>query len=42
MSASWCPDCGRIVGIGCACDLSFAEKVKGQTVNLGTFKAVRT
>lgn len=24
----WCDDCGRAVGIGCACGLSFAEKMK--------------
>lgn len=42
MTVTYCPDCHRIIGIGCACDLTFAEKVKGQVFNLGTFKAVRS
>lgn len=25
----YCDDCHRIVGIGCACGLSFKEKIKG-------------
>lgn len=38
----WCPDCRRMIGVGCACGLTFAEKVKTVPVNLGTFRAVRS
>jgi hypothetical protein len=38
--AEYCEKCKRIKGIGCACDESFADKVKSQTTNLGTFRAV--
>lgn len=24
----WCKECGRMVGIGCACGKSFKEKIK--------------
>lgn len=24
----WCDNCHRLIGVGCACDLTFAEKVK--------------
>ena len=27
--AERCPECRRIVGIGCACGLTFAEKMRG-------------
>lgn len=29
----WCADCGRAKGIGCACGLTFAEKMKGLQVD---------
>jgi hypothetical protein len=38
--AKWCPKCKRIIGIGCACDDSFSDKVKTTATNLGTFRAV--
>lgn len=37
----YCSDCTRIKGVGCACGLSFAEKVRSIPVHLGTFRAVR-
>lgn len=30
----YCPDCKRILGIGCACGLSFAERIKGVALTL--------
>lgn len=38
--AEYCEKCKLIIGIGCACDLSFADKIKTATTNLGTFRAV--
>lgn len=29
----WCPDCKRAVGIGCACGLSFAERIRGLQID---------
>jgi hypothetical protein len=41
-AAQYCDACRRIIGVGCACDLSFADKVKTTaTVLPDTFKAVR-
>jgi len=38
----YCKDCGRINGIGCACGLSFVEKMKTVSLTLpGSFRAVR-
>jgi hypothetical protein len=38
----YCKDCGRIEGIGCACNLSFAEKMKTVALTLpGSFRAVK-
>jgi hypothetical protein len=28
MMAEYCPKCRRILGIGCACNLSFKDKIK--------------
>jgi hypothetical protein len=40
-AAEYCADCARIVGVGCVCGVPFADRIKGQTFSLGTFKAVR-
>jgi len=38
----YCKDCGRIEGIGCACGLSFAEKMKTVSLTLpGNFRAAK-
>ncbi len=29
----WCSECGRAVGIGCACGLTFAEKIRSTQVD---------
>lgn len=29
----WCDDCGRSIGIGCNCGLTFAEKIHGVQVD---------
>lgn len=40
---TFCDDCGRIEGIGCACGLTFAEKVRGVATQLpDSFRAVRS
>lgn len=36
--ATYCPDCKRIEGIGCACGLSFAEKIKGTQIDTRSLK----
>jgi len=37
----YCEDCGRIEGIGCACGMTFIEKMKSQSLILpGSFRAV--
>lgn len=36
--AEYCPKCRRIVGIGCACDLPFAEKLKTVQVDKESLK----
>lgn len=38
--AEYCPDCRRILGVGCACGLTFAEKVGSVTTATMAFKAV--
>lgn len=39
---TYCGKCGRIDDIGCACNLTFAEKMKTQSMVLpGSFKAVK-
>lgn len=30
---TWCPDCHRLIGIGCGCNLSFAEKIKTVSID---------
>lgn len=38
----YCKDCGRIKDIGCACGLSFVEKMKTVSLTLpGSFRAVK-
>ena len=38
----YCKECGRIVGIGCACGLSFVEKMKTVSLTLpGSFRAAK-
>lgn len=32
-TVEWCDDCHRAVGIGCACKLTFAEKIRGIQVD---------
>lgn len=27
-ASKWCPECKRLIGIGCACGLTFAQKAK--------------
>ena len=37
----YCKDCGRIVDVGCACHLSFREKLKTVALTLpANFRAV--
>lgn len=38
--SSWCPDCHRMIGVGCNCHMPFIERMKSTYVNLGTFRAV--
>lgn len=38
----YCKTCGRALGIGCACNLTFKEKMRTQALVLpGSFKAVK-
>ena len=38
----YCKDCGRIIDIGCACGMTFVEKMKSQSLIVpGSFRAVR-
>lgn len=30
---SWCPDCHRMVGVGCACGLSYRDKLLSLSVD---------
>lgn len=27
--AEWCKECGRMIGIGCNCGMTFKDKIKG-------------
>ena len=39
---TYCAECGRSIGIACACGLSFKEKMKSVAMVLpGNFRAVR-
>jgi len=39
---TYCKTCGRAEGIGCACGLTFAQKMKTQSLVLpGNFRAVK-
>lgn len=31
--SAWCDTCHRMIGVGCACGLSFAEKVRTLTIH---------
>lgn len=40
--SSWCPDCKRMKGVGCACGMTFAEKIRSaSTVLPASFRAVK-
>lgn len=42
VSSKWCKECGRLKGVGCACDLSFAEKIRRTSMVLpSSFRAVK-
>lgn len=42
VSSKWCKACKRMLGIGCACGMTFAEKMRSQSLVLpGNFRAVR-
>lgn len=32
-AGSWCEKCHRMIGVGCACELSFFEKVSSVTID---------
>jgi len=38
----YCEDCGRIIDIGCACGMTFVEKMKSQSLILpSSFRAAK-
>jgi len=42
VASNWCKGCGRMKGVGCACGLSFKEKMKSQSMLLpANFRAVK-
>lgn len=34
----WCPDCSRLVGVGCACNITLAEKLKSLRIDKTSLK----
>lgn len=42
VSSNWCTECGRMKGVGCACGMTFAEKIRSSSVVLpANFRAVK-
>ena len=42
VASKWCKECGRLKGVGCACGLTFAEKIRSTSMVLpGSFRAVK-
>lgn len=40
-SAQYCEDCGRIEDVGCTCGMSFAEKIRTQSLHWASWSATR-
>ena len=37
----YCKDCGRSIGIGCACGMSFSEKIRGQKLHTASWSETK-
>lgn len=36
----WCPECHRLIGVGCACGMSFLDKMRSVQVDRESLKYV--